>query len=109
MNKRIRKKKRLGEFRESGCEVAFGYEGEPDAILDAMNDFLEAHGLMCGGGGHSGTLRFHVTRICPHAMTTEHRAALEAWLANDARVPWHEVGPVQLCDPRNLCTPITPK
>ena len=53
MRKRLRKKKRLGEFREWGREVTFRLsEGSPpEGFLDGFIEMIEAAGLSCGGGG----------------------------------------------------------
>lgn len=56
MKKRVRKKLRLGEFRELGFEVSFRLsESMADAGLEKFWDLfigeaIEARGLMCGGG-----------------------------------------------------------
>ncbi len=57
MNKRLRKKKRVGEFTELGFEI-YGYwrdDAPPDAAFDAFIDMMitaaEARGLGFGGGG----------------------------------------------------------
>ena len=57
MNRRLRKKKRVGEFQELGFEVS--YRIAPQVPEDARNELLwrfiieavEANGLAVGGGG----------------------------------------------------------
>lgn len=54
MNRRIRKKKRVGEFTQYGFQVNFNAdlpEAEEDALIDGMIEVCEANHLAMGGGG----------------------------------------------------------
>lgn len=53
MKRRLRKKKRLGEFRELGREVTIRLKagGSGEAFLDGLIEMVEDTGLCCGGGG----------------------------------------------------------
>lgn len=53
MKKRIRKKKRLGEFREWGCEIEITLRSpsDLDIFLDLFVQQIEEMGCYCGGGG----------------------------------------------------------
>ena len=52
MNKRIRKKKRRGEFTQYGFELALWMEigADPDAIVDGLIALAEERGLCLAGG-----------------------------------------------------------
>ncbi len=56
MNRRLRKKLRVGEFRECGFEVTFRLSDRTDdATVDAfwgefIEGAIESAGLVCGGG-----------------------------------------------------------
>jgi uncharacterized protein len=86
MRKRLRKKKRLGEFAEFGLLVAvtptitFG-SSEPDSLLDRfIEEAIERNDLSCGGGGGE-TWEFFVTAKARRASVTQaRRQSLEAWL-----------------------------
>jgi uncharacterized protein YggL (DUF469 family) len=56
VKKRLRKKRRLGEFREDCFELTFEIssslsEEQADSVTDAFIDMIEASGLQYGGGG----------------------------------------------------------
>lgn len=98
MNKRLRKKKRVGEFKELGFELAAdlrpGIAGdESEALLDRLIDVVEARRLGFGGGaGRDDKLEGFVTRMGRGSATEDDRAALAAFLAGDDAVVRHEVG-----------------
>ncbi|MDP9195027.1 MAG: YggL family protein [Acidobacteriota bacterium] len=86
MRKRLRKKKRLGEFKEFGLLVAVTPAfpiGSPerDSLLDRfIGEAIERNDLSCGGGGGE-SWEFFVTANARRASVTEaQRRALEAWL-----------------------------
>ncbi len=97
MKKRLRKKLRLGEFRELGFEVRFRLSDELDATaLDQfwdsfIGDAIEARGLMCGGGcgRHWDVL---ITRPGRTSATEEDRRAVAAWLQHGSSVADVEIG-----------------
>lgn len=85
MNKRQRKKHRLGEFQELGFELRFctpatWSDAEQGTFWDACIGEVEALGLSVGGG--VGTCwEVYVTGLKPRAsVTPEQRSALMAWL-----------------------------
>lgn len=88
MKKRLRKKKRLGEFREFGFNVHFQYrmpEQDGEAFLDDCLDRLiakiEEMDLGIGGGvTPEGRAEFFVERLGRGTVTPEEREALVAWL-----------------------------
>lgn len=97
MRKRLRKKKRLGEFQELGFEVRTTLrpglsETEIDAFLDRVIAFVESRGLGYGGGDTSA----FVSYLGRGSVTEQDREAFSAFLAGDAAVERYELGP--LCD-----------
>lgn len=85
MKKRLRKKKRVGEFTQYGFEVRVLFregtsEREIDAFVDAWTDAVEARGLMYGGGTDERTMNVFVTRAARGSATEEDRAALGRFL-----------------------------
>ncbi len=98
MNKRLRKKKRVGEFKEFGFELRAdlrpGLVGvELDAFVDRLIDVVEARKLGFGGGaGRDDKLDGFVTRMGHGSATEDDRAALAAFLAGDDAVVRHEIG-----------------
>lgn len=98
MKKRLRKKKRLGEFKELGFEVRGdlrpGLSGDDlEAFVDRLIDVVEARALAFGGGARrDGKLDGFVTRDGRGSTTEDDRAALAAFLAGDQEIARHEVG-----------------
>jgi uncharacterized protein YggL (DUF469 family) len=98
MNRRLRKKKRVGEFKELGFELQDdlrpGISGEHvEAFIDRLIDVVEARQLAFGGGaGRDCKLDGFVTRMGRGSATEEDRAALAAFLEGDDAVVRHEVG-----------------
>ncbi len=101
MRKRLRKKKRMGEFQELGFSVTFRFS--KDLSIEESNklndDFIgkaiEQNGLVCGGGSTDNEWEVFVTLDEPRGSTTEqHRHAVENWLSNDSRITEYEVGPL---------------
>ena len=112
MRKRLRKKKRVGEFTEYGFEIGgtWSVHGDglipaQDAFVDELIDFVEAHGLGVGGGANGDTFGFYVTGLRPvrgsHprrwssvSAREEDRATLETFLRQHATVATSLVGPL---------------
>ena len=96
-NRRQRKKLRIGEFIEYGFSVEAalrdpGDRGAIDAVLDDFIDFIEAHGLIVGGGV-SDSLSFYVTSGGVEDPVTEAKREYVAdWLAARAELSKVEVG-----------------
>ena len=98
MRKRLRKKKRVGEFREFGFAVAFRLdpnlvETEVDAFVDDLIDIVEDHDLGFGGGGKL-EWQGYVTRLSRGSATDSDRETLNAFLQHDSRVKAVAVGPL---------------
>ncbi|MCB9685571.1 MAG: DUF469 family protein [Alphaproteobacteria bacterium] len=102
MNKRLRKKKRVGEFQELGfavgAEVASSASPDDiDAFVDRLVAAVEARELCIGGGiGGDGALHGYVTRAGNGGATERDRADLASFLTREPLVVRHLVGP--LCD-----------
>ena len=86
MRKRLRKKKRLGEFAEFGLSVTvtpnipFGSRERNDLLDRFIEEAIEKNALSCGGGG-GDTWEFFVTANGKRASVTDaQRQSLEAWL-----------------------------
>jgi len=98
MNKRLRKKKRVGEFKELGFEVRGdlrpGLSGDDiEAFVDRLIDVVEARSLAFGGGaGRADKLDGFIMRAGRGRATEEDRAALAAFLDGDAEIARAEVG-----------------
>ncbi len=99
MNKRLRKKKHVGEFQEFGFKVhgmmqAGTSAADQDAFLDRWIDFVEARELCFGGGSAKDSFEGFVALSYPGSATAEDRAAAEAHLKADTRVASFTVGPL---------------
>lgn len=103
MRKRLRKKFRLGEFREFGFEVRFTTPkltpAEADAFLDQWIEFVESQHLQFGGGGNAADWSGFITIAGRGSTTAGQRDAVIRWLQSypgvtDVRVSdpidaWH--------------------
>ena len=100
VRKRLRKKLHVGEFQELGCEVRFQVADDLshdafDAVADAfISQAIEAHGLLCGGGGKNSAWNVFVTREGRGSVTEEHLQAIERWLAACPEVKTVQIGPL---------------
>lgn len=99
MKKRLRKKLRLGEFREYGFEVSFRLPREmsDDETLNFGDVFLEeaieSVGLMCGGRcGHDWDVFMAGSRRRP--VGDRDRVDIRRWLESRREVSNVEVGPL---------------
>ena len=97
MRRRLRKKLRVGEFREYGFELSYELrpdvtEGEADAFLDAFIEQVEANGLVCGGGGAGESWSFLVTPDGRGRTDEKDRASLGSWLQSEADVVSYNIG-----------------
>jgi len=100
VRKRLRKKLHVSEFQELGFEVRFqvadnlSYDAF-DTVVDAfISQAIEAHGLLCGGGGKNPEWSVFVTRERRGSVTEEHRQAIERWLAAHPEVNAVHIGPL---------------
>jgi uncharacterized protein YggL (DUF469 family) len=84
--RRLRKKLRVGEFRELGLQIAI--QLDPDAgigfddALDSWIDFVESQDWAFGGGGSDaeGQISGFATRFGKGTLTEEDRSSAKAWL-----------------------------
>lgn len=99
MKKRLRKKRRLGEFREDYFELSFQIDPSLDAkTIDALIDdfisMIEENGLQFGGGGYSdwsGLVQG------PHRGTAKEsdRESVLAWLQTHPQIMKASAGPLR--------------
>ena len=101
MRKRLRKKRRLGEFQEFGFRVrivtATGLtEAERESLLwdGWVLGFVEGSGLLFGGGGLLEWDGFVTSGARRGSATEDHRRAAAAWLASQPGVAQYEVFPL---------------
>jgi hypothetical protein len=99
MNKRLRKKKRVGEFRELGFRVRFETPGlspeQVDALIDRwLDEAIESNGLACGGS--CGPVQWDGFVQMDHrgSATNEHREAVTSWLKSQSTIKNVEVSPL---------------
>jgi hypothetical protein len=101
MNKRLRKKKRVREFKELGFELLGDLRpgisnDDIEAFVDRLIDIVAKRKLAFGGGaGRDDKLDGFVTRIGRGSATEDDRAALAAFFTGDDAVVRHEVGPLR--------------
>src|SRR2546428_9595189 len=87
VRKRLRKKLHVGEFQELGREVGFQVVDNLshdafDTVVDAfISQAIEAHGLLCGGGGKNPEWSVFITREGRGSVTEVHHPAIERWPA----------------------------
>src|ERR1700687_5576587 len=92
MRKRIRKKRRLGEFAEYGLlvevsPIASLSSAERDSLLDQfIEDAIEKNNLSCGGGGGPTWEFFVSSNVRRTSVTEPQRRSLEAWLDSNAAI-----------------------
>lgn len=98
MNRRLRKKKRVGEFQELGFEVRAelrpgASDGDAEAFIERLIEVVEARELGFGGGvGRDDTFEGFVTRAGRGSATEDDRASLATFLEGDDAVTRHELG-----------------
>jgi len=98
MRKRLRKKRRLAEFRESIFGVRFSLSdglapGTDDEFLWRFLDgAVEANGLACGGGGQGAAWEFYVQLAGRGSPSEAQRLAVGTWLGQQAEVRAYELG-----------------
>ncbi len=91
---RLRKKLRIGEFREDGFEVHFKFKADLtndeqiDALMSFITEAIESRRLLFGGG-ESG----FVTKAGRGSTTEDDRDAVHAWLRSCPSVVDVRLGP----------------
>lgn len=95
MRRRLRKKKRLGEFREFGFEITAQLSpgADHEAFMDRLIDAVEARQLGVGGGG-SKDFQCFIARLGRGSANDEDRDALGRFFAEDPAIVQHEIGPL---------------
>lgn len=94
MRKRLRKKKRVGEFQEFGVELEMKLRTGVDFdtfLDDFIRDAVEANGLAFGGGGQSN----HLDGFLELGRQDTYQSKIEkvtAWLAAERRIETFVVG-----------------
>lgn len=97
MNKRLRKKYRLGEFQELGFSFTFDYKGdvesaECEAFLTAfVNECIDANALDCDGQLTEEGCFFLATASDPRDTTEEQRIAVKTWLESKSEIEFKEI------------------
>ena len=96
MKKRIRKKKRVGEFQEFGFDVDATLRANMDrealyAFSDRFIAHIEANNLAFGGGIGPMVGGF-VTRFARGSATDDDRASITTFLKSDPDVVQRQVG-----------------
>ncbi len=87
MKKRLRKKYRVGEFRELCFHFSFAYKG--DVMADACREFLnaliedciEANGLDCSGNISDDGCQMTAMATDPTQTSAAQLEAVKAWLS----------------------------
>ena len=99
MNKRLRKKKRVGEFRELGFRVRFETPGLSTEQVNSLCDrwlaeAIESNGLACGGS--CGPVEWDGFIQLDHrgSATEVHRQAVTRWLQSEPTIKKVEVFPL---------------
>lgn len=99
MKKRLRKKKRVGEFRELGFRVQFATPGmsseQEEALCDRwLEEAIESNGLICGGAFGPEEWDGFVQLDRRGSATEEHRKAIQKWLESQSQVKKVQVSPL---------------
>ncbi|WP_031483275.1 50S ribosome-binding protein YggL [Maridesulfovibrio frigidus] len=101
MKKRLRKKRRLGEFKEFGFSVGFRYSNEldrkaEDELIDRfIEKAIEDNGLGFGGGGCNPEWRgFVVAEKTRNSTSKHHQEAVEQWFIQDSEILEYYVTPM---------------
>ena len=98
MKKRLRKKKRVGEFREMGFEASFDIQkglsvSEQNAIVeDFITQAIEANGLQFGGGGDTHWQGFIVLNKSRGSVSGHHCKTVQRWLEKSPQISNIRIG-----------------
>ena len=99
MKKRLRKKRRLGEFREDCFELIFEMSptlnrDQLDSVTDAFIDMIESNHLQFGGGGN-GRWTGIVQGAFRKSATESDRQTVLDWLNQHPDVLHAQAGPLR--------------
>jgi uncharacterized protein YggL (DUF469 family) len=95
-SRRLRKKLRVGEFRQLGFELSVEFASALDADAEVsfwealISDAVEANGLQFGGSADRAVVELDGRG----SVTEAQRAALEAWLRARPEISSVHVGPL---------------
>jgi len=98
MRKRLRKKRRLGEFRENlfgarySLRAAAPVEAGDEFLWRFLENAIEANRLSCGGGGQGRVWEFYVSSARRGSPTEAQRAAVGEWLGQQAETETYTLG-----------------
>jgi len=97
MNKRIRKKHRVGEFQELGFELAFTLDdsvssSDADAFMDTFVKEAIAHNDLAFFGWGERSVEGTVITRARGSVTSEQRAAVDGWLGSRKEIASHRLG-----------------
>jgi uncharacterized protein YggL (DUF469 family) len=101
VNRRLRKKKRVGEFQKLGFEVTYGLpddwsaERREEFLWQFLERAIEANDLEAGGGGSNPSNFFVVSAPTRRSATNGQREAVKEWLSHQSAVTLAEVGPLR--------------
>jgi uncharacterized protein YggL (DUF469 family) len=102
VKKRLRKKLRLGEFREVCFEVTFEFDATLDSsamdrVMDEFIEMIEANQLQFGGGGSYRSRIWEGVVGGPSrgSVTAEQRASALAWLKAHPGIAGADAGPLR--------------
>jgi uncharacterized protein YggL (DUF469 family) len=99
MKKRLRKKRRLGEFREECFELTFEVDSsltqdQLDAVIDEFIEMIESRNLQYGGGGDytwSGVVQGPYRK----SATIDDRDTVSQWLRGHPQILAVDAGPLR--------------
>ncbi|MEZ4529311.1 MAG: 50S ribosome-binding protein YggL [Desulfobacterales bacterium] len=101
MKKRLRKKKRVGEFQEFGFRIGFRFSDELSRVdrNDLIDRFIEKaiedNGLQFGGGGGKSEWDGFVALDKPRGSVSDHhRETVEQWFVQDDQILEYYVSPM---------------
>ncbi len=86
MKKRLRKKYRVGEFRELCFEFSFEYKGDIEApeceqfLRSFVEECIEANGLNCEGNLTSTGCNIVARDVRPTQTSEAQRQAVKSWM-----------------------------
>lgn len=97
MKRRLRKKKRVGEFKELGFELVADLDpavegSQLDAFVERLISFVESRDLGFGGGVGPAKLDGFVSRFGRGSATEDDRLAMADFLEGDTAIVRHDVG-----------------
>lgn len=102
MKKRLRKKKRIGEFQELGFHIGYRLseqldEGSVDEFFDRfLEQAIEGSGLLCGGGGQFFEFSWFVmNEKSRKSVSGQQRATVKEWVLTQPEVVEYNISPLK--------------